>query len=885
MPPVKVFLFNLISHHLLPINFNDENNKKMFIFDLNFIIKIFSFFILDSNLISMNSPEFYSMFFDCILLLFYSFHFSFRTKILDILNKFSMFNECKFQILKSAENMNKCEELKTSETASTEDDDLSELEVFFNNKKKNVPGEVNQSLNIFNKKLNENMTSIESLNFNHKIFALLKLRIVQCFIKLKQVLSIYEDISNVNKLQRKTVDKMMINHESKESLKHEENSNICSQTVETTKQLYFEVLKDYGLLISIFCNFIVIDDFDEVCVKILEYDGFIDKLKEMTDYFQKTYYFHRELEMKNNPYSFLKDYVNQLYLILFIIFPDAKIEFVGEKIGGTFYREDNKKNSILLRLYDLLKNNKQNYDFTSKVVFCVNRFLKRNILYKSYTDNIVSIVKEIVPFIYTNVKLTENEIPQYDTILIRESFKLIFTLINCSNILLHVKADSFKLNKDASGKNIIFVKYKNRQLKHFTIKRGILSNNIFEDETLEDESDSNPNALPDIYKKKVNSGVVGAYGNSDFINIANVRGIENQAENFSIENLKALDLKNPNLSKAYKSIISQIEFIKKLSNFMDFKHHTDEQQDKKEDENMIFLENLEENIEYYNNFIKYFSKNSPYQKFDPDLIFYPPYQKVTKYFDRGCIFHSEHKLILEKPLQLKGSFSISVKFFLPFPDTGSFHTLLQDEVGLGGIIVVDKTRTSLGLFTCDGKWIDSGIDLTIRSIQSKWNCVSLTYCEFSDSSKVNFYLNGLETKAYDLEKLILPKRIKYLGNSDDYKEPFGVWCDLRIYDKELDEEEIFRDFRDSYIEDNFITEMNKTIYSLVEPVLIKRLISPISNEEIYLNSIKLLNIYLMTYSLSNKVTNYEVLLHVFKSIDTPNNEIHNEIAKFVANIY
>ena len=47
------------------------------------------------------------------------------------------------------------------------------------------------------------------------------------------------------------------------------------------------------------------------------------------------------------------------------------------------------------------------------------------------------------------------------------------------------------------------------------------------------------------------------------------------------------------------------------------------------------------------------------------------------------------------------------------------------------------------------------------------------------SSKITFYFNGKQAKSPI--NTVVKEPIKYIGNSKDKREPFGVLCDFRIY--------------------------------------------------------------------------------------------------------
>ncbi len=166
----------------------------------------------------------------------------------------------------------------------------------------------------------------------------------------------------------------------------------------------------------------------------------------------------------------------------------------------------------------------------------------------------------------------------------------------------------------------------------------------------------------------------------------------------------------------------------------------------------------------------------------------------------GIVFYEEHSLVLPKRLNLGKSYTVWFRFYNPVMNTGNYHVLLQDQCGLGGIIVIDSTCKKIGVFTKDGDYIDSHVNLSNTRYTNKWLQFAMSYSQLSENTKLHFYLNGEEVNSYDKQKIILPSTLQYIGNSRDYNEPFGIVCDLRIYRKFYEEKQIKRLFlRRNYI--------------------------------------------------------------------------------------
>jgi len=911
---VKAFLFNHVAKGLQPLNFNDDNQQSRIVKEITFITNSLNHFCTDKNLNLMKNSDFYVMFFDVVLMLFYYFHKSIRVQILQIFKAFTYFQDCKAMLhlknrevhhpsapktessiptsssaqlsTKASENNSKAKEFK-SKKAEEKEYQVRKDKFLAEQINKKIPQSEPANKNLYSCKYN--LTEIKSPDFFRKIIVLIKVRISQSYSKLQEILLVRQDSMKVSKYSEKTVHSLNIENNIKELQKHHENNHLCETTMENMKQVYLQILNQFGLLICIFTNLFISDDFEDIQRNILEGDGFINKLKEIVEYFQVNEVFHREFDNKLNPNCHQKDSINQLYLILFMIFPDAKIEFVGEKSTMHFYREENRKQAILMRLLDLLKKNKQNSDFTSKVIFCINRFLSSNIMYKCYNDTILNIVNEFLPFLssnYTdlsNVNFIEEEISNaklgvFQGIVHREIYRFIYNLHKGSNNLaLYLKADSFKLQKDLSGNSNIMISYKNKQVKHFFIKRNLKeeefipedgfgyvdhSNNTNNSETQRDQEDNHDN----------------------YIAINNVTQEDVDDKTMTEISMIHHNRKKENLGALYNSLLKKAYFLKKTKNYLNQPQRID--LDDKKIQSELKAISAKEYDTYYHNFVKFFSKNNPDHEFHPEMILYPPYKKVTHFKEtRGTIFHSDHYLVMNQSLQLGKVFTVMVRLFVPCPHTSKFHTLIQSDRGLGGMIVIDNHRSSLGCFTEDGQWIDSGIDFDPHYVQNRWHHVTLCYSEFEGNSKIYFYLNGNMTAKYISEKYILPKNIKYIGNSSDYSEPFGVWCDLKVYRSFLDESDITGDYKDSYYSEEFSTELNKNIYSLMIVPLKGKIMKDIDlieeNKEYFL---KLLNMYLSNYDAFKLFADYHSFIKIASYLDSNKESLKNEFAKYALNI-
>lgn len=906
----------MITLYLKPKVFNDKNRKEKIISEIKIITNYLLIFSSDKNIEFIKTSEFYVMFFDIVLLLFYSYLPSIRLEILPIMKAFTIFKECKellYKNLKSYQESliikyNKSLESKNTNTISKLDDNdsrykntndnnnhstsIASISTNFNssnnnsimtNTNANIPTNISSSQNnnstldkVLHLYKNLSTTKIDSSLFFFRTLQVLKLRILETYEQLKQLLINYQskirEYKSDPSYQQETKD-----NKSKNIKEESISSNI---ELENMKSEYFSILNQYGLLISIFTNLFIADNFEEK-LKILVNEGFIEKLKEMTEYFQNTAVFHKEIEIKTSPYNHLKYYINQLYLLLFMIFPDAKIEFIGEKTFS-YYKDENRKLIVLMRLLDLLKANKSNTDFTAKVIFCITRFLSTNIIYRCYHDTIINIVNELLVFLkkktnnnvnnvnhsidtsslkYEDMKFLNSQDNQFYGVILIEIYRLIYSLhLNANNLALFLPINSVKIYKDVSGNNVPLVKYKDENLKHYSIKRSIRHNKT--DLEIFDEDSS-------IFFENSNKNK-----DEDYLIRSKFNNYDEEDKTISFPYL--MNEKNNKNTQTKVINVGSTSKIKQASLLNSNKKTKTEYPSNTESNHIC-------NKEFYREFIKEFQRKHPYNKFHNELIIFPPYKKITLYKNiKGCIFHAEHSIKLSRSLNLGNSFTILVRIFNPCPDTGRFHTLLQSNQEVGGLIVIDKHRSSLGCFTEDGKWLDSQIDLCHHTITYRWIHIALSYQEIEGNSKLSFYLNGKITSQYLDEKNVLPKTVKFIGNTSDYSEPFGIWCDLKIYKSLLDDQDINDDCRDKYYNESFSTELNFNIYSLLAISLKGKILnSSEESDENRLYFTKLLNLLLVNYNENYMFSDYDSFLKIINYSNTNNIQLKEEVLKYV----
>jgi len=116
----------------------------------------------------------------------------------------------------------------------------------------------------------------------------------------------------------------------------------------------------------------------------------------------------------------------------------------------------------------------------------------------------------------------------------------------------------------------------------------------------------------------------------------------------------------------------------------------------------------------------------------------------------------------------------------------TFHTLLQPEDGIGGMLVIDPEYEKIGAF--DEETGDFVVLYNLEDARDtrEWNnliCIVKSNDNPQFANKVDLFFNG-QLVAKDIE-INAPRRFDYVGNSKRGDEPFGVFSDLRIYNYAL----------------------------------------------------------------------------------------------------
>jgi len=167
----------------------------------------------------------------------------------------------------------------------------------------------------------------------------------------------------------------------------------------------------------------------------------------------------------------------------------------------------------------------------------------------------------------------------------------------------------------------------------------------------------------------------------------------------------------------------------------------------------------------------------------PQLL--PPgkglYDNWGVFVNYGDVFEVSNRSAL-----LGRQWSISVWVLIPVLNTGVFHTLIQNVHGFGGFLVIDEEGKMLGAFDeLSGEFIESGVNL--KKLKKGWRHIAVT-CDNKNSNSITFFIDGRASSKS--QYIICSEPIGYVGNSKDGQEPFGIFCDLRIFNTLLTERQV-----------------------------------------------------------------------------------------------
>ena len=274
-------------------------------------------------------------------------------------------------------------------------------------------------------------------------------------------------------------------------------------------------------------------------------------------------------------------------------------------------------------------------------------------------------------------------------------------------------------------------------------------------------------------------------------------------------------------------------------------------------------------------------------------LLFPPHMKVKSYADKmGVIFYDSHVLVLPKSIHLGEEFTVWFRFFNPVINNGKWHVLLQDPSGIGALVCIDPSRRRLGLFSAEGFFEDSGIDLTRNDLNLKWVQVCLSVNSKADHKgdseqiTLEWYLNGKTVNQTD-KKIALPKFVQYVGNSRDYNEPFGVFCDLRVYKTCLNAERIgiLYSSDESGRKNKNDSDLIYSVYQrTIDAVIQNFLESKDNSEESFYFAIKFFNNLMAMRGNRAKFINYRLIMKVNQFLKSSKVEIKKDVCKFLQTI-
>ena len=667
---------------------------------------------------------------------------------------------------------------------------------------------------------------------NHCVVEMILKRMDDLFIELRKSNKLHEDIE----IQKRELNENIEKESDDNKYKLIENLSLLENLTNHTKHVFVMACTEFGYLISIIVNLIMNNQFD-INLKLLlgnkieeyflfdedlanfksnflneslnetptpneEKDIYIGKLLYYHIFFQKLNSLKQEINKPQFNNRTLSKFTFQLPLAVLMFNPTIQIVFT--KNEGDYFSETKGDTFNINSLIELIKTNLNDYQILHKLLFTTSRFFCKQNNFKEIVDNLKKLLE-----ILNNLLLKNNELPLY---LSREIFRLFGILSSGNNnsfLWMKFQNDINTVTFDSSNNNDVMLKYNNENLNwNLNEQRNIFENaynNSFNNQSL---------AMDQLEKVKKFMSSKKLTKNSTLL----------------------LSQKFNSFRKISNNTISDLKTIK------NFKYRFE-------------LNNKDEEL----------IENSTYENATIKIL---PYFKVKPFNDKmGIITYDKHHFILPKPISLikekDSSFTIWFRFYNPVINTKKWHTLLQDETGLISLVCINDKGDRLGCFNKNGDFIDSGINLLDKNLQNQWIqiAIGLKSLGTADGStakgEIKFYLNGMavlnkvciykndnnSVKENYSNKCVFPDNIQFIGNSRDYNEPFGVFCDLRIY-KEFKEPEIIKKLFE--FDEN---EKKNLILDYVD--IVKLLYEKVSNNSI-------------NYVLNTKTLNHEVLLFIVK---------------------
>lgn len=164
---------------------------------------------------------------------------------------------------------------------------------------------------------------------------------------------------------------------------------------------------------------------------------------------------------------------------------------------------------------------------------------------------------------------------------------------------------------------------------------------------------------------------------------------------------------------------------------------------------------------------------------------------------------------------------------------------------------------------------------------NSWVQIAMCYSEIDKQSKLNYYINGELKRSYINEKIILPKIIKYIGNSADFDEPFGAFCDLRIYKGFLESDKVYRLFElNQKISDNDFEFIDYLYSNCLNTILANFIESDDFSEETFYFMIKIINALVAYSDFRYRFIVHKIIMKINSFLNVEKFEIKKDIAKF-----
>ena len=292
---------------------------------------------------------------------------------------------------------------------------------------------------------------------------------------LKQYLEIKEQLRQVEISPNSTTYENIVR-----ANKLTENKKITSSLYFSTKTNFLSQFNEFGLLISIFVNLMIQNDYEKGIIKLCcnkfdkvdkffhfedveeqylfvrkeERSFYVGEFLTFYDFFKNECEFKKDLfnteNNKNNIY--LKNYILQILLAIFIHSPELHILLdVNDNPGQITI---NPQIYNIQTLFEMIKINNDNYELLQKIFFALTRYFDKEVLVNSKE------IIDITRIFLNDIKdlLQNKHIPIYTS---REIFKFLNSLLKeKQNCLLWMKMENKKYQIDSINRNDVTIKSK-----------------------------------------------------------------------------------------------------------------------------------------------------------------------------------------------------------------------------------------------------------------------------------------------------------------------------------------------------------------------------------------------------------------------------------------